>query len=233
MSVIKNVQTDATGVGEISGLTSVSGIGRNFTTLVTVNDTAIVEQLQNNGVNVHQVKGDGRAWFPIISHAPTSPVNGDLWLEQDMTLGTVLRIQTPAGLLTIGASGVIGTGLTYTAASGLLVGMAVYLDPTDGPVYASALVSGAFAYRPRGVVKATAIMGGQVEIITDGEEMQMTDWTLVTGTALLAQGSNYWLTATPGRYSITPGSGVSSRVGYAATPHILVVQTGFNVIGTV
>lgn len=232
MPVVTTVIADATGIGEVSRQASTSGIGRNVTTLITLSDPSIVDQVENNGVPVHQIKGDGRKWFPILAESPESPVDGDMWLEQDVSLGTVLRIQTPAGILTISASGVSGGGLSYTAASALLQGYAVYLDPTNGPVYAVATVDGSHKYRPCGVVLADATMGNPVTIVTDGEQMAMADWTSVIGATNLVMGSRYYLTGTPGRYSTTPGSGVTSRVGYAANATTLIVQTGLNVVGT-
>ncbi len=228
--VIRNVGTDTSGTRETSDLTNVAGVASRLTTLVTINDEAVIQQFENHGVPVHSIRGDGRAWFTVLESTPGAQTIGDVWLEEDISLGTVLRIRTSAGILTISASGVSGGGLTYTAASALLQGHAIYLDPSDGPLYASALVDSDHVYRVRGLVLADTLITDPVTLVTDGQELSLPDWSLMTGGASLVQGADYWLSDTPGRYTTTPNAAVASQIGYAATANIMVVKTGLIVL---
>ncbi len=222
MRVIKTVQTPATGIRQVSGLTSVSGVGDAESTLITINDDAVLKQWENHGVAVHALKGDGRAWMAVLPSAPTSPVAGDVWLELDGVLGTVLRFYDGVVTSTLTTDPPSGT-LSLTASTALLKGYAVRAA-AGGAAYASTVVDGSHKYQIVGLVKEDTLIGDPVEVLTLGDVMSITDWTTLTGAATLTPGSRYWLSDTPGRYTTTPSTLVSSLVGVAVSTTELLVQ---------
>lgn len=222
MKIIQNVQTPASGIRQISGLSSVSGIGDAESTLITIDDDAVLKQWENHGVPVHQVKGDGRLWLNVLPSAPTSPVNGDVWLELDGVLGTVLRFYDGVATYTLTTEPPAGT-LVLTASTALLQGHALRAT-SSGAAYASTTVDSGHKYQIIGLVKEDTLISDPVEILTIGDIMSMADWTLLTGSATLTEGARYWLSDTPGRYTTTPSTLVGSLVGIAVTTTKLLVQ---------
>lgn len=216
MTARRNHRTEARGIQEITRLTDPSGTGRSTTTLVTV--TGIIEEWLNNGAPVHQLKGDGRMWLPVLLAPPGSPTPGDVWLEDDIVDGVVLRIEGPTGTLTL----VNGAGLELDAASALLQGHAVQAT-AGGLAYADASPGN---YGVVGVVaEAAAAMGDDVRLLVDGEVLELPNWALLTGAALLTPGSRYWLSTTPGRYSLIPPAAGWISVGIGLTTTKLLVDT--------
>jgi hypothetical protein len=228
MTVRRNHGTSLNGLKNISELASSSGVAETTTTLITLDDGAVMDEWRNAGVPVHQIKGDGRLWFNILSSAPASPVTGDVWLE-DTISGVVLRIQTDSGLTTIPA----GDGsLSVTAASALLQGHAVRTT-ASGLEYAAADVA-SDQYQVIGLIAEDTLATEEGVVLKPGQQLELSDWTLLTGAATLTPGATYWLTATPGRYSAAaPDLEVvtaASKVGIAATDTILLIQTDLKVL---
>ncbi len=222
MKIIQNVQTPTSGIRQISGLTGASGIGDTESTLITIDDDAVLKQFQNHGVTMHSVKGDGRMWMNVLPSAPASPVNGDLWLELDGMLGTVLRFYDGVSTYTLTTEPPAGS-LSLTASTALLQGHAVRAT-ASGAAYASTVVDSGHKYQIIGLVKEDTLISDPVEILTMGDIMSIADWTLLTGSATLTEGARYWLSDTPGRYTTTPSTLVGSLVGVAVSTTKLLVQ---------
>ena len=225
MSVLRNVGTRTRGIRLLSELTSASGVADTESTLITINDDAILKSWQNFGVPVHEVLGDGRTWWKVLSAAPASPAVGDIWLEQQVG-GTVLRYQSTTGTVTL-LSDV--AGLQLVTANIILAGHAVRPD-ASGLLYAAAIVDGAHQYRCIGVNKVDTISGGSAEVLTTGDHLQLSDWSLLTGAATLTPNAYYYLSATPGRYTTTPAAAVTVRVGIAVSTDTLLIETGVVVL---
>lgn len=225
MTVQHNHRTPVRGIQTISRLVDPAGQAAETTTLITVNDDAVLEQWANAGLPVHQLKGDGRLWLRILSAAPLNPVAGDVWLEQDLVDGLVLRIRSTTGTQTL--IGGTGDAIELTAGSALLQGHAVRASG-PGLVYAQAAAN---QHRLLGIMAADTASGGQGGLITMGSSLELPDWSLLTGAAALTVGAQYWLSATPGRYTATPVAGFAARVGIALTANRLLVDSGLTVLG--
>lgn len=225
MVVRKNHGTPARGIRNISNLVSTSGVAETTTTLVTVDDGAVLDEWRNQGVLTHQIKGDGRHWFKVLLAPPASPVDGDVWFEDTGVTGIMLMVQTSSGTLQIPA----GDGsLEVTAATALLQGHAVRATAT-GLQYAAA-VQASEQYRIVGIVAEDTLIATDATVLTNGDHIELSDWTLLTGALNLVPGATYWLSATPGRYTTTPVIAARARVGIAVTTTKLLIDTNLTVL---
>ncbi len=225
MAVIRNVGTPSRGVKKLSQLVDPSGTADQLTTLVTIDDNAVLDEWQNNGVPVHRLKGDGRAWFSILPGTPTSPVVGDLWLQDN--LGTTEVHFQGAGGETVLASS--AGNLEVVASAALLQGHALRADAT-GLLYAVAVVDVAHKFRVAGILADDTAMGDDGVVLTAGDYLTLADWSLLTGAAALTEGADYWLSATPGRYTTTPHVDVAARVGRAMTATTMLIKPDLVVV---
>lgn len=207
---VVNVSSPQRGVRTVSRLTDLAGTAQGSTTLLTVNEDALLDEWQNQGVRKHAIRGDGRVWFSILTAPPAAPAPGDLWLED--TGGELLvRVQGSTGLLSFSSAGV----LTLTSAGALLQGNALYVTPAGQVAYAVA-DAGSPAYRTIGLATTSTLASVEsINVSVTGDVVQLPDWTLVTGTATLAPGSRYFLSATPGKLSTSPAATVVVPVGTA------------------
>ncbi len=222
MRTIKSVQTPATGIRQVSNLSDVAGVSDAETTLITVNDGAVIKQFENLGTAVHKIRGDGRVWLKVLGSAPSAPVAGDVWLELDGLLGTVLRFYDGVATSTLTTEPPAGT-LSLTASTALLKGYAVRAT-ASGAAYASTVLGGTPRYQIIGLVKEDTLISDPIEVLTLGDVMSIDDWTTITGSAALTEGARYWLSDTPGRYTTTPSTLVASLVGVAVSATELLVQ---------
>ncbi len=222
-----NIGTPITGIKELSQLTSAAGTAHSSSTVITLDDEAVVDQWENFGIPVHRLRGDGRAWFKVLSAPPVSPVAGDLWLEDLGGGDVVLRFYDGAGEVSVASS---DPALSIVASAALLQAHAVRAL-IGGMAHAAAVVDVAKQYRVIGILADDVAMGDAGKVITDGGTLTMADWSLLTGAAALTIGAVYWLSVTPGRYTTTPVAAVGARVGRAVGTDTLLVDTGLVVVG--
>jgi hypothetical protein len=223
MQIVPTILTPSNGIRTTSGQTSTSGVVSSETSLITVLPNDVLKSFENLGTPVLEVKGDGRFWTVIQPSSPTSQVAGDCWLENDSTLGVVFRYFDGT---TIHTTSTVppGNELTSTAVSALIQGFALRMTGA-GAAYANTTVDGARQFQVIGVVKDTVILGATVEVLTDGDILSLTDWTVLTGSTHLTPGAQYFLSDTPGKYTTAiPGSGVVSRIGIAGSTTQLLIQ---------
>lgn len=225
MTVQRNHRTPVRGIQTLSRLVDPTGKAAETSTVVTINDDAVVEEWANAGVPVHQLKGDGRMWLRILTAAPANPVAGDVWLEQDPVDGLVLRVRSASGTQTL--VGGDGAALELTASVALLQGHVVRPAPS-GLVYAAAVAG---QHRLVGLVAEDILATASARVITPGQSIELPDWSLITGAAALTPGVPYWLSATPGRFTTSSVAACAQRVGYALTAQRLLVDTALAVIG--
>lgn len=228
MAALRGIGSRTRGIQQASDLTSPSGTAARETTLITIDDAAVLAQWENLGVTAHRLRGDGRVWFRVLPAAPVAPVMGDVWLEDDVSLGVVARVRTATGTTTLLSGDIDRLHVIATAA--LLQGHAVRSKSDGSYVYASATVDANRLYRITGIVQEDVGIGDEAAILTDGALMTLADWSLITGSAALIAGEYYWLSTTPGRYISTPAAAVASRVGLAVTTDTLEVRTGLVVV---
>lgn len=221
--VIQSISTPSTGLLEASGLTDVTGVGADNTTLITINDDAVLEQWRNLGVPRHQVKADGRVWFSVLGASPSTPVNGDLWLELDGMLGTVLRFYDGTTIFTLTTVPPAGT-LSLTASTALLTGMALRAT-AGGAAYATTA-----NYHIIGLAKQDTLIGDPIEVLTVGDIYNSADFTLLTGTVTLTVGSIYWLSAVAGKWQTSPNATVAAKIGIAVSTTQLLIQPDLAVV---
>ena len=112
-------------------------------------------------------------------------------------------IQGPAG----GLLSTVNIG-SFVAATGLIAGQAVYIDPTNG----KATIADAADYLKCGVVGFVAnnVQMGSLALIKSGV-LTLPDWTLLTGVATLRTGKYYL--ALGGGYTVTPQTTVNIGCG--------------------
>ncbi len=225
MPVVRNVGTPSATSRTILDQSNPAVAAAVETTLITVNADDVIKEWQNHGVAQHQIKGDGRVWFRVLTGAPSSPVAGDAWIELDSGT-TYFRFYDGSTTSTVTSS---SADLSITASAALLQGMAVV--PTgSGLAYAQALVSGSKLYKAIGVMAEDALISTPGAVLVDGDHLTLSDWSLIVGAATLTVGSDYWLTSTPGRYDVTPDATVAARIGRAVTTTTLLVKPDLIVI---
>lgn len=225
MAVIRNVGTPSNGNRVVSGQTNPASTDATETTVVTVNDAAVMKEWQNYGAARVRIRGDGRIWLRVLTSPPTSPTAGDVWLEVSSGV-TYLRFYDGTTTNTVESS---GTDLAITTSAALLQGMAVR-GTVSGLAYAQALVDSNKVYKVVGIMAEDALISTPGTVLTAGDHLALSDWSLITGTTTLTPGADYYLTSTPGRYSTTPDVTVASRVGRAVSTTTLVVQPDLVVI---
>jgi hypothetical protein len=217
MTAISNSGSPVRGIQQLSRLASPAGTAETRSTIIAVDDGAILDEVQNHGVPVYRVRGDGRLWLRTLTSPPTAPVAGDLWLE-DTIDGTVLRYKGTDGERTL--IGAQASGVLVTAATALLTGHAVRAT-ASGLLYSAATVG---QHHVAGVIAETVMSGDSARLLVSGDVLDLPDWSLLTGVALLSPGVRYWLSATPGRYSTTAPQSVASQIGVGLTPTSLLVM---------
>lgn len=225
--VIQTINAPGSGTNEISDQSVNTSPGRITDTVVSLSGPTYLEVWRNIGAGVHGFKADGRTWFHILSGAPSSPVIGDMWLEG--TSGSVsLKYYDGVSTIIVAGSGANGNNLTFTAASALIAGAAVYANGT-GCSPAVATAGSPYAYRVIGISNGPVLMSATATILIDGETLTLGDWSVLTGSATLTPNAPYFLTSTPGRYSTTVPA-VASQVGIALSTTEMLVKTGLIVI---
>ena len=211
MRTLVSAISPASGVRVVSRASDIAGSSSQSTTLITIDDAAIIEEWQNQGVPVHAVRGDGRIWLRTLTSTPVSPVAGDMWLE-DTASGLSFRIFSGAGLLTFNAT----QQLTATSYSALLAGSPVRIASSGKVCYAEAIAGAGGSYRVEGVCTATVGLADQgITVATSGDTVQLADWSAITGVATLVPGSRYYLSNIPGKLQATVPAAVCAPVGTA------------------
>jgi hypothetical protein len=213
---VRSVVSRPGGLREVSDLVDPAGQGHTSTTLVALQDDALVDQWENQGVPVHGLRADGRAWFKILTAPPVNPTGGDLWIERLALNNTVVRFHDGSQIITLAGSE--APGFTVDASEAILLGHAL-CGHAGGAQYAQAVDTAEHLYRVIGLAAQELVGAGSLQVLTRGDTMELPDWSVVAGTALLVPGAKYFLGDTPGRLlDDVTGLQVAAAVGIAVEP---------------
>jgi hypothetical protein len=218
---VRSVVSRPGGIRELSEVASTSGAGHTSTTLVQLQGDAFIDEWENQGVRVHGLKADGRAWFKILTAPPTNPVEGDLWIERQALNNTVVRFHNGVTIVTL--MGTEAPGFSLVTQEAIIIGHALAAD-IAGAAYAAATVTGN-RHRCIGLAAEELAGPGTLQVLVEGDVLVMPDWSLVAGSALLVPGTRYFLSDTPGRYTNDPtGLEVAAPIGIAVDPDRLQIN---------
>ncbi len=112
-----------------------SGPADSFDSADTIDPTGILTEKKNNGTPKHQVWGDGRHLFPILTAPPAGAVPGNVWLEQ-LAGVTYLAYVDAAGTpqLLFPAGGLPPSPTIYALVSGVPTTIATSLVDAVGTI---------------------------------------------------------------------------------------------------